>query len=288
MHFLLRARAVAVFPGGFGTFDEMFELLTLIQTGKVRPLPILLFGREFWERVVDFEALAEEGVISPGDLDLITWCETAEEAWELGQRITTTRRSSGRDQAKGAAPRGTPSFTVAARGSLAALARFAADVLLSALGRLCRVRTGSLVAFWRAGLGFGRGLVLGRGVSPAAAAARPARREAAGANRLLVEEGDDVGAVLRVAEAGEGHLGARREFLGAGQPLARAPSKSQLPPLARQARRRRRSRAPLPIGSPSTPHRFGPSALAPPLSALWQAVHFLKTCSPLAASARPR
>ena len=81
MHFLLRARAVAVFPGGFGTFDEMFELLTLIQTGKVRPLPILLFGREFWERVIDFKALAEEGVISPADLDLITWCETADEAW---------------------------------------------------------------------------------------------------------------------------------------------------------------------------------------------------------------
>jgi len=82
MHFLLRARAVAVFPGGFGTFDEMFELLTLIQTGKVRPLPILLFGREFWTRVVDFEALAEEGVISPHDLDLITWVETADEAWD--------------------------------------------------------------------------------------------------------------------------------------------------------------------------------------------------------------
>jgi uncharacterized protein (TIGR00730 family) len=81
MHFLLRARAVAVFPGGFGTFDEMFELLTLIQTGKVRPLPILLFGKEFWERVVDFRGLAEEGVISPHDLDLISWCETADEAW---------------------------------------------------------------------------------------------------------------------------------------------------------------------------------------------------------------
>ena len=81
MHFLLRARAVAVFPGGFGTFDEMFELLTLIQTGKVRPLPILLFGRDFWTRVVDFGALVEEGVISPHDLDLIRWCETAEEAW---------------------------------------------------------------------------------------------------------------------------------------------------------------------------------------------------------------
>jgi uncharacterized protein (TIGR00730 family) len=82
MHFLLRARAVAVFPGGYGTFDEMFELLTLIQTGKVRPLPILLFGRDFWNRVVDFQALVEEGVISPHDLDLIRWCETAQEAWD--------------------------------------------------------------------------------------------------------------------------------------------------------------------------------------------------------------
>jgi len=83
MHFLLRARAVAVFPGGFGTFDEMFELLTLIQTGKVRPLPILLFGRDFWTRMVNFEGLVEEGVIAPHDLDLIHWCEDAEQAWEF-------------------------------------------------------------------------------------------------------------------------------------------------------------------------------------------------------------
>jgi uncharacterized protein (TIGR00730 family) len=82
MHFLLRARAVAVFPGGFGTFDEFFELLTLIQTGKVRPLPIILFGREFWDRVVNFQALAEEGVIAPHDLDLIHWSEDAQEAWD--------------------------------------------------------------------------------------------------------------------------------------------------------------------------------------------------------------
>jgi len=86
MHFLLRARAVAVFPGGFGTFDEMFELLTLIQTGKVRPLPLLLFGRDFWNKVVNFEALAEEGVIAPHDLDLIHWCEDAQEAWDFVQR----------------------------------------------------------------------------------------------------------------------------------------------------------------------------------------------------------
>jgi uncharacterized protein (TIGR00730 family) len=83
MHFLLRARAVAVFPGGYGTFDEMFELLTLVQTGKVRPLPILLFGRDYWNRVVNFQAMVEEGVIAPHDLDLIHWSEDAEEAWEF-------------------------------------------------------------------------------------------------------------------------------------------------------------------------------------------------------------
>ena len=81
MHFLLRAKAVAVFPGGFGTFDEFFELLTLVQTGKMKPMPILLFGKDFWSRVIDFKALAEEGTISAKDLDLITWCETADEAW---------------------------------------------------------------------------------------------------------------------------------------------------------------------------------------------------------------
>ncbi|WP_199553515.1 LOG family protein [Sandaracinobacteroides hominis] len=83
MHFLMRAKAVAVFPGGFGTFDELFELLTLVQTGKMAPIPILLFGKEFWERVVNFEALAEEGVISPADLKLFQFVETAEEAWQI-------------------------------------------------------------------------------------------------------------------------------------------------------------------------------------------------------------
>jgi uncharacterized protein (TIGR00730 family) len=83
MHFTLRARALAVFPGGFGTFDEFFEVLTLVQTGKMKPIPILLFGKDFWTRVVNFDALAEEGVISPRDLDLINWVETAEEAWAI-------------------------------------------------------------------------------------------------------------------------------------------------------------------------------------------------------------
>jgi uncharacterized protein (TIGR00730 family) len=81
MHFLLRARAVAVFPGGFGTLDEFMELLTLVQTGKMKPIPILLFGRAFWNRVINFDALAEEGVINPDDLKLFTWVETADEAW---------------------------------------------------------------------------------------------------------------------------------------------------------------------------------------------------------------
>jgi uncharacterized protein (TIGR00730 family) len=82
MHFLLRARGVAIFPGGFGTFDEMFELLTLIQTGKVKPIPVMLFGRAFWEDVVDFQALVDHGVIAERDLSLFRYVETAEEAWD--------------------------------------------------------------------------------------------------------------------------------------------------------------------------------------------------------------
>lgn len=82
MHFLLHARALAAFPGGFGTFDELFELLTLIQTGKIDPIPVLLFGRDFWSRVVNFEALCEEGVISPRDLEIFRFVETADEAWD--------------------------------------------------------------------------------------------------------------------------------------------------------------------------------------------------------------
>ncbi len=83
MHFLMRAKAVAVFPGGFGTFDEMFELLTLVQTGKVAPLPILLYGRDFWSKVVNFDALADEGVIARSDLQLFHIVETAEEGWAV-------------------------------------------------------------------------------------------------------------------------------------------------------------------------------------------------------------
>jgi len=82
MHFLMRAAAVCVFPGGFGTLDEMFESLTLIQTGRMQPVPFLLFGRDWWESVVNWPMLAEAGVISPGDLRLFRMVETAEEAIE--------------------------------------------------------------------------------------------------------------------------------------------------------------------------------------------------------------
>jgi uncharacterized protein (TIGR00730 family) len=83
MHFLMRAKALVVLPGGFGTFDELFETLTLIQTGKVPRLPVILLGRSFWERIVDFDGMVEEGVISPEDLSLFSYAETAEEAWRL-------------------------------------------------------------------------------------------------------------------------------------------------------------------------------------------------------------
>ncbi|HEV6965063.1 LOG family protein [Roseateles sp.] len=83
MHFLMRALALVCFPGGFGTLDELFETLTLIQTGKSRRRPILLFGREFWTRLINVELLLETGMISPGDEKLFHYVETAEEAWSV-------------------------------------------------------------------------------------------------------------------------------------------------------------------------------------------------------------
>jgi uncharacterized protein (TIGR00730 family) len=81
MHFAMRAAALVVFPGGFGTFDEFFELLTLVQTGKMRRIPIVCFDREYWTKVVNFEALAEEEFIAPDDRDLFAFADDAEEAW---------------------------------------------------------------------------------------------------------------------------------------------------------------------------------------------------------------
>ncbi|MFY9209860.1 MAG: TIGR00730 family Rossman fold protein [Aestuariivita sp.] len=83
MHFLMRARAICVFPGGFGTLDEMFESLTLIQTGRMERIPFLLFGRAFWEKIINWTALAEAGTISAEDLDLFRFVDTAAEAVDL-------------------------------------------------------------------------------------------------------------------------------------------------------------------------------------------------------------
>jgi hypothetical protein len=86
MHFLMRAKALIVFPGGYGTLDELFETLALMQTRKIKPLPVLIFGREFWKRIINFDALVEEGTISPEDIELFNYVETAEEAWEIISR----------------------------------------------------------------------------------------------------------------------------------------------------------------------------------------------------------
>ena len=83
MHFIKLAKAVAAFPGGFGTMDELFEALTLIQTGIIKPIPVLLFGREFWEQLINWQKFIDDGVISPEDLDLLHYCETAEEGWQV-------------------------------------------------------------------------------------------------------------------------------------------------------------------------------------------------------------
>ncbi len=81
LHFLLRAKALVAFPGGFGTLDELFETLTLIQTRKIRPVPVVLVGEAYWKRVIDFDFLVEEGAIDPEDLELFWYAETAEEIW---------------------------------------------------------------------------------------------------------------------------------------------------------------------------------------------------------------
>ncbi|MBM4351569.1 MAG: TIGR00730 family Rossman fold protein [Deltaproteobacteria bacterium] len=94
MHFLMRAKALVVFPGGYGTLDELFETLTLIQTRKIKPIPVLIFGREFWEKIINFDALVDEGTISPEDIELFQYVETAEQAWEIISRIYDVSQKS--------------------------------------------------------------------------------------------------------------------------------------------------------------------------------------------------
>lgn len=82
MHFMMRAKALVAFPGGFGTLDELFEVITLVQTGKAEPVPIILFGSDYWKRLMNFEVLVEEGAISPEDLKLVTYVDEPQAAWD--------------------------------------------------------------------------------------------------------------------------------------------------------------------------------------------------------------
>ena len=81
MHFMMRAKALVAFPGGFGTLDELFEVLTLVQTGKAKPVPIVLFGTEFWRRLLDFQTLVDVGTISEADLELFHITDDPQDAW---------------------------------------------------------------------------------------------------------------------------------------------------------------------------------------------------------------
>ena len=90
MHFMMRAKALVAFPGGFGTMDELFEVLTLVQTHKSKPVPVILFGKEFWKKVLNFDALIEEGTISAKDLNLFRYTDDPAEAWQLIQQFYQT------------------------------------------------------------------------------------------------------------------------------------------------------------------------------------------------------
>lgn len=83
MHFMMRAKAFVVFPGGFGTMDELFEALTLIQTKRMEPVPVILFGAAFWRKMINFDALSDFGTISPEDIELLHFCDNADEAWAV-------------------------------------------------------------------------------------------------------------------------------------------------------------------------------------------------------------
>jgi uncharacterized protein (TIGR00730 family) len=95
MHFLMRAKALVAFPGGFGTLDELFETLTLLQTRKIEPVPVLLFGRAYWEKIVNFREMVLEGTISPRDLALFQYVETAQEAWDVISAFTVDPDAAG-------------------------------------------------------------------------------------------------------------------------------------------------------------------------------------------------
>ena len=94
MHFMMRAKALVAFPGGFGTLDELFEVITLVQTKKAKPVPIILFGTDYWKRLINFDVLVEEGAISPEDLNLFHYCDDPDDAWESSASSTSSLRTS--------------------------------------------------------------------------------------------------------------------------------------------------------------------------------------------------
>ena len=87
MHFMMRAKALVAFPGGFGTLDELFEVVTLVQTRKSKQVPIVLFGSDYWKRLIDFDFLADEGVISPDDVKLFEYVDAPADAWDAIKRF---------------------------------------------------------------------------------------------------------------------------------------------------------------------------------------------------------
>ncbi|MCX4027777.1 TIGR00730 family Rossman fold protein [Endozoicomonas sp. SM1973] len=97
MHFLLRAKALVVFPGGFGTLDELFETLTLVQTKKIKPMPILLFGKAYWQRLLNWNVLTEEGMINEDDLNYFSYVESVNQAWEIIEKHVKGLRKLHRD-----------------------------------------------------------------------------------------------------------------------------------------------------------------------------------------------
>jgi hypothetical protein len=99
MHLLERAKAAVFFPGGYGTCDELFEVLTLLQTGKIAPLPVVLVGERYWRRAIDFDFLVDEGTIAPNDVDLFAYAESADEIWEAISAWHCMRRCEGQEQA---------------------------------------------------------------------------------------------------------------------------------------------------------------------------------------------
>lgn len=94
LHFMIRAKALVVFPGGFGTLDELFDALTLRQSGRMQAIPIIMFGREYWEKVLNFRFLADEGAIDEEDLELFRYAETPEEAWQIIRSFHADRETT--------------------------------------------------------------------------------------------------------------------------------------------------------------------------------------------------